>query len=298
MKTLLIGSDGLLGSYWLKKFSELYPTEEIKGTTRRTSVSNDKVFLDLSQDVAANFEIIMKSYKPEEVVYLAGITNVEDCERDKKSALSMNAEIPAAMAKICHENSVKFLYISTDHLFGDSGAFFTEEEPTVLVNFYAQSKKIAEDMVLKNHPGALIIRTNFYGKSIAIKPSFTDWIEKNLKEGTEIKMGDDIYFNPIFMGDLVKASHMLLDKNLSGIYNVTSDDRLSKFEFATQYAKYFGLNFNLIKHFSQREFPREVRRPSEMSLSNSKMKKAIGLEVGKTLDGFEKLKKEIERSSI
>lgn len=298
MKTLLIGADGLLGSYWLKKFSELYPGDEIKGTTRRTSASNNKIFLELSRSCIENFEKILQDFKPEVVIYLAGVTNVEDCEREKESALLMNAEIPAAMAKTCRTHTVKFLYISTDHLFGDTGSYFTEEEPTVLVNYYAHSKKIAEDLVLKNDPNALVIRTNFYGKSIATKPSFTDWIEKNLKDHVEIKMGDDIFFNPIFMGDLVKASHLLLEKKLSGIFNVTSDDRLSKFAFATMYAKFFGLNFELIKPFNQKEFPREVRRPSEMSLSNAKLKMATGIEIGKTLDGFEKLKKEMERSSI
>ncbi len=292
MKTLLIGADGLLGSYWLKKFSELYPSDEIKGTTRRTSAANNKIFLELTKTGMSEFESSLNTFRPEAVIYLAGVTNVDECERNKDLALDMNAHFPAQMAAACKNHSIKFLYISTDHLFGDSGSFFSEEEPTVLVNYYAYSKKLAEDLILKNNPQSLIVRTNFYGKSIAIKPSFTDWIEQNLKDGTEIKMGDDIYFNPVFMGDLVKASHLLLDKNQSGIFNITSDDRISKYDFATTYAKFFGLNFELIKPFNQKEYPREVRRPFEMSLSNAKMTKMTGMHVGKILDGFEKLKKE------
>lgn len=298
MKTLIIGADGLLGSYWLKKFSELYPDDEIKGTTRRSCALDNKFFLELSKTGLNDFPSLLKDFKPEVVIYLAGITNVEDCEIKKELALDLNANFPAEMASACHERGIKFLYISTDHLFDDNGSYFSEEEPVVLVNYYARSKKIAEDLILKNYADALIIRTNFYGKSISTKPSFTDWIENNLRVGTEIKIAEDIYFNPVFMGDLVEASHLLLDKNQTGIFNITSDDRISKFDFAVLYAKTFNLNETLIRPFNQKEFPREVRRPSEMSLSNKKIKKALGLEFGKTAEGFEKLKNEIQRSSI
>ena len=295
MKTLLIGADGLLGSYWIKKITDLYPEEEIRGTSRRIIKTGKNFFLDLAKLTESDLESLIISFRPEIVVYLAGVTNVDDCERYKELALDMNANIPALIAQKCNQNQIKFIYISTDHLFGDDGSFFTEDEPVVLVNNYAKTKKLAEDMIVFNHPLALIIRTNFYGKSIASKPSFTDWIENNLKEKKEIRLGEDVYFNPVFMGDLVTVSHALLDKNQTGIFNVVSDDRLSKYEFGMLYAKFFGLNSQFIKPYKEREFPREVRRPCEMTLSNQKVKNITGMKLGKTSDGFERLKKELER---
>lgn len=296
MKTLLIGADGLLGSYWLKKHTEIAPSEKIVGTSRRTRNSDEKVFLDLAQLAGSDFHSLIQSLNPQLVVYVAGVTNVDECERNKELALDMNAKIPAMMAEKCHQNKVKFIYISTDHLFGDRGSFFSENEPTVLVNYYARTKKTAEDMILSNHPLALVIRTNFYGKSITTKPSFTDWIENNLREGKEIKLSEDIYFNPVFMGDLVAVSQRLLDKDQNGIFHVASDERVSKYEFGISYAKFFGLNTELIKPYRETECPREVRRPCEMTLSNEKTVNVTGLKLGKISDGFERMKQEIERN--
>lgn len=298
MNILLIGADGLLGSFWLKKSSEYFPQDCVKGTSRKTPTTQDKFHLNLVQKDFSEFKNILKQFRPDAVIYLAGITNVDECEKEKDQALELNANVPAQLAELCFQNKSTFLYISTDHLFGDTGKFFTEVEPTVLVNHYAHSKKIAEDLVLKNHPESIVVRTNFYGKSVAKKPSFTDWIEQNLKSGQEIKMATDVYFNPVYMEDLIKICHQLIIKKCKGLFNVSSDDRLSKYEFAVQYAKSFNLNEKLIIPFEQKIEPRLVRRPSEMSLSNKKMKDVLHYEIGKTQDGFSKLKQEMERSNV
>ena len=109
------------------------------------------------------------------------------------------------------------------------------------------------------------------------------------------KMG---YFNPIFMGDLVEISNILLRNNVAGIFNVTSDERISKYDFAIAYAKFFNLPSDLIKPFSQKSHPKEVRRPSEMTLSNKKLKNTIQYKVGSLGEGFSKLREERERSNI
>ncbi len=296
MKVLLIGVDGLLGSYWLNRIGQRCPSFEIMGTSRKKDLNKSKLYLDLSQPFLEDFKAILSDYKPDTVIYLAGLTNVDECEKEKQLSLDLNANFPAIMAKECAGFDIKFLYISTDHLFGSNGEFFNEDDATVLVNHYARTKKLAEEYIFENNPKALIIRSNFYGKSIAAKPSFTDWIENSLLNSLELKMQEDVFFTPVYMGDLVDISHLLLEKNCFGVYNVSSDERVSKYNFALLYAKYFNLNTHLIIPFKQKQFPRDVQRPTEMSLSNIKMKNVTGYKIGNILDGFEKLK--FERSSI
>ena len=298
MKTLLIGADGLLGSFWQKKLPELCPGSIVRGTTRRSLSGSDYFFLDLLSGRIEDFKDILSNFNPDAVVYLAGVTNVDECEKSKELALELNTKVPARLAEVCSQEKVKYLYISTDHLFDDGGKYFTEESETKLVNYYAYSKKLAEDLILKNNPLALIVRTNFYGKSIATKPSFTDWIEQNLKNGVDFKMATDVFFNPVYMEDLIKISHQLLEKNLFGIFNVSSDERISKYDFAKLYARTFNLNDKLIIPFEQKKEPKKVKRPSEMSLSNNKIKSVISIPIGKTQEGFNKLKSENERSSV
>ena len=277
----------------MNSFKDIYPDQKIVGTTRRSSQTQDKIQLELTGISNNEIHELLKKLRPESVVYLAGITNVEDCEKEKGLALDLNANIPAMIAGECKAQAVKFLYISSDHLFGDEGSLFLENEIPVLVNYYAYSKRLAEEMILKNYPEALIVRTNFYGKSLSSKTSFSDWIYNSLVKNVEIKIATDIFFNPVFMGDLVRVCHILLDKNQSGLFNVTSDERISKYDFVVKFAKTFALDSDLVKSFSEELNPRPVRRPLEMSLCNLKMKNITEYPIGDTAKGFERLKKEM-----
>ncbi len=295
MKTLIIGVDGLLGSYWNKKFKDLFPQGEIVGTSRKQE--NNQYFLDLSSSHLSKFNQIIDSEKPEVVAYLVGLTNVEDCEKHKEEADLMNTVIPAQMAEICKKNDIQFVYISTDHLYSNKQQMFTENDPTDLVNYYAFTKKKAEELILQKNSKALILRTNFYGKSIASKPSFTDWIEANSLAKNEISIANDVYFNPVYMGDLVTVAYELLAKKCFGIYNVASDEKISKYDFAIQYLKSMNIETKYIKSFSIAERPKAVARPQCMTLSNEKIKKAINYQFGSVASGFDKLKKENQKES-
>ncbi len=295
MKTLIIGVDGLLGSYWNKKFKDLFPQGEIVGTSRKHQNQSSNLFLDLNKVDLTKFSQILDQNKPQVVAYLVGLTSVEDCESKKSEADLMNTAIPAQMAEICKKNDIQFVYISTDHLYANKQKMFTEEDPTDLVNYYAFSKKAAEDLILQKNNKALILRTNFYGKSLAIKPSFTDWIESNSLSKNEISIANDVYFNPVYMGDLVTATYELLARKCFGIYNVASDEKISKYEFAVQYLKAMNIETKYIKPFSIAEKPKAVVRPQCMTLSNEKIKKTINYQFGSVISGFQKLKKESQQ---
>lgn len=295
MKTLLIGADGLLGSYWFKTLKTKMPEGKVVGTSRRSTSTSDLVFLDLLESTESRLNTIFKDHQPTIVIYLAGVTNVDECELNQKIASRLNTDAPTLIAKICRKENAQFVFLSSDHLFGgEVGRLFTEETSTSPSNFYAKTKAMAEKMILNENKKALVIRTNFYGKSISKKPSFTDWIYKNLTENCKINIASDIYFNPVFMGDLVQVVHLLVEKKCFGIYNIASDERISKSDFVLKFARYFDLKVELISTYEEASSPRPVKRPLEMSLSNQKVKSITGYNFGDTLAGFQKLKDEME----
>jgi dTDP-4-dehydrorhamnose reductase len=89
-----------------------------------------------------------------------------------------------------------------------------------------------------------------------------------------------VYYTPIFVDVLIQVIHELLDKNAVGVFNVVSDDRISKFDFGILLAKEFELDESLIIKSSINSITNLVRRPSDMSLSNQKVKKILGRDVG------------------
>ena len=74
--------------------------------------------------------------------------------------------------------------------------------------------------------------------------------------------------------------HQLFKRFASGTFHVVGDQRVSKYEFATQLASIFDLNGDLISVGSMKSQPNFVVRPHDMSLSNDKVSKELDIIVG------------------
>ena len=88
-------------------------------------------------------------------------------------------------------------------------------------------------------------------------------------------------YNPIYSSILAKIAHQLLNIGANGIYNISADDSLSKYEFGLKICKKYGFSENLIKGISIFDRNDLVKRPTSMTLSNKKLVSLIGQPVGK-----------------
>jgi dTDP-4-dehydrorhamnose reductase len=127
---------------------------------------------------------------------------------------------------------------------------------------------------------ALIVRTNFFCWGHSQRQSFSDWLIYNLRAGKALTLFDDVYFTPILADNLALAAHELCDMRVSGIVNLVGDRRLSKYAFAMALATRFGLPCELIQkdHLASKKLP--TKRPLDMSLDNSKVRKILGRDLG------------------
>jgi dTDP-4-dehydrorhamnose reductase len=147
------------------------------------------------------------------------------------------------------------------------------------INLYAQTKATAEGAVLKVCPDALVARTNFFGWGLPYRKSFSDTILDALFSEQEIGLFSDAYFTPILMRPLIDATHALIDKRYRGIFHMGGDERLSKYEFGLRIAEAFNLDAGLIKPTALADRRDLVSRPLDLSLSNKKMRCALGPEL-------------------
>ena len=139
-----------------------------------------------------SIEDTLKFFMPKLVVHAAGMTNVDECEKDPSTANLINGVLPGNVAKVSYELGIKFVYISTDQLFDGTKSFYGEEEDTNPVNEYGSSKALGEKLVLKYNPEALIARCNFFGWGPSYKRSFSDFIFDNLSNGNWWKLSGSI----------------------------------------------------------------------------------------------------------
>jgi dTDP-4-dehydrorhamnose reductase len=202
------------------------------------------------------------------------------------------------VAKVAKKLGIMLVHISTDHLFDGLSSLVSEEEPINAINTYAITKAQAESAVNDVNPDVLIVRTNFYGWGTSYRKSFSDYIIESLRKKQLITLFDDVYYTPILMENLITTVHDLLNKKAKGIFNIVSDDRISKYEFGMLIAEEFCLDKSLIHKITLQNQTNLVRRPLDMSLSNRKVCKLLGRNMGSVKQDVSRLyQQEIEEKT-
>lgn len=286
-RQLLTGGSGLLALNWAlacHRSSEVFlglHTRKISPTFAAT--------VPLSFNSLRDLQALLSEISPDLVVNTTAITNIEYCEANPKHAYGANVIFAENLACACSQLLIPLVHISTDHLFSGNFSMSTESCPLHPINVYAETKAEAEQKVLTAYPNALVIRTNFYGWGTSYRSSITDQIINTLKDGHIFNAFHDVFFTPILVNDLVDAVFELLALGASGIFNVVSDERISKYQFASSLVEVFGLPSSLLKSISINDMPLLVRRPRDMSLSNQKTCNCLGHSLGSVESGLHRL---------
>ena len=268
-KILLTGASGLFGiNFYLqnKKF-KIIPIINKKKI-------NLKNFIKLDLLNKKKLKIIISNLKPDIILHAAALTNIEKCEEDKKLAKQLNIQTTKNLVEVAKTLKCKMVFISTDHLFRKKKLFFTESDATNPLNYYAMTKKTSEDIITDNLKNYLILRTNFFGIGPKYRKSFSDKIVEKLKKNKKLYLFNDVYFSPININFLCKIINKLILKNIRGVFNVSSNQNLSKYEFGLLICEKLNFDKNLIKPIKLND-KKITKRPNFMSLSNKKLIKTL-----------------------
>ncbi len=277
-KYLIVGGSGLLGVNWAIQKRDAY--DIFIGLNKR--VVDIKGVSAFSIDFADQKSILhsISELQPDVVINAAGLTSVEICENFPQQAFNANVEIARKVSFAANYIGAKVVQISTDHLY--TGNIFSVDEQITPqpVNQYGITKWKAEQAVLEASPRALVIRTNFYGWGPNYRPSFSDQIISHLRNGKIVRLFEDVYYSPILISVLVDTIHALIDRDAAGLFNVVGDERISKYAFGKKLADIFSLDSSLILQDTLSNRRDLVRRPLDMSLSNSKVINFLGKAIG------------------
>jgi dTDP-4-dehydrorhamnose reductase len=291
----ITGGSGLLALNWAVAIRDHYHVT-LGLHDRNVSlegVQSTRVALETVRD----FRVALESVHPQIVIHTAGLTDVSACELNPGLTHAVNVELSANVARACFQAGVPLVHISTDHLFAGDQALLDENHTASPLNVYGRTKAEAELRVLDEHPQALVVRTNFYGWGTSYRRSFSDFIIESLRGDKELTLFKDVFYTPILIEEVAFAVHELVDGHAQGIFNVASDDRISKYEFGLMLAEEFGLETSNIYGGLLANHNSEVKRPLDMSLSNKKICNLLGRKLGGVKEQIAKLHQQ-ERNGL
>jgi dTDP-4-dehydrorhamnose reductase len=286
-RVLITGGSGLLARIWaLEKYKEcdvyLSQHQRVVNIPGTHSVN---LSLDSHEEITQMLDVA----KIDICIHTAGLTSVEICELNPTHARYVNVDLARNVAIACAKKSISLISISTDHLFSGNEVMSDESALAMPLNIYAKTKAEAESIILAEHSKALLLRTNFYGWGPIYRESFSDRIIFSLRNNVPISLFTDVFFTPIIGSALARVAHELLLGGASGIFNVTSTERISKYNFGILLAKKFNLDENLIIPIKFESLSSLVRRPLDMSLSPLKAMNYLSQNFGEIDDHLNEL---------
>lgn len=234
---------------------------------------------------------------PSQIVYLAGVTKVDDAEKDKRLAFLLNSEVPKYICEEALKQNIPVNYISTDAVFDgkQKGKFYTEDDKTNPQSVYGKSKLAGEKIVRAISQQNSVIRTiMIYSSYFPHRKDFARSAYESLKNEKEFSGIVDQIVSPTFVDDLVWAIAAILEKKSHGIYHVAATDYTTNYGFVKKITRAFKLDEKLITKVAFRDFFKDKTAPRQKYsvLSTKKFRKEFGNSILHSIDesiaGFKK----------
>lgn len=275
MKVVVTGINGMLGSSVAKALGHS-PEYKVIGLARSMQKEMDNIsyyYLDLTN--LANLEKTIQDISPDAIIHCAANVNVNDCDVHKEYAYQLHVKVSEVLSAC--KSASKFVYISTDSVYdGIKGNFKETDTPSPSSgNYYSQTKLEGEQAVIANNKNAVIARTNIYGLMHSFKNSLAEWAIKSLMNKQVIKGFDDVFFNPLFVGQLANGITRLLHSDFKGVINFGCEEHISKLEFLQRIANVFRLEKSLIESSSISTIPALSNRPKNTTLNTQLLNSSL-----------------------
>lgn len=287
MNVLITGAEGQLGQTLLRVLRRESNWNFTALTRSHLHIPGNMIPVDPLSKTSWRQALATAGWHPDVIINAAAMTNVDRCELNREEAWQSNAQLTETVTRIARIFDSKVIQISTDYIFdGVSGPYSESDKPNP-INYYGKTKLAAENICTQSSVPLAIIRTMWlYGYTISQKMSFVQWLRQELSAGRSVNIVNDEFGNPTLLEDLAYSIFQIIEKNISGIINVSGSERMSRLEFAQTIAEHLKLNPELIRSVSSTELSRPAPRPLQSGFLTIKAKSLIGLNTRLLKDGL------------
>jgi dTDP-4-dehydrorhamnose reductase len=292
VRILVTGGSGMLGHCLLRVAQRRH---EVWGSyhTHRVHLPGCSTFsLDITKAAAVRAQLT--SIRPDVVIHTAALTDVDECERSPNKARQVNSDGTLIAAKLTEELGARFVYISTDYVFGGGTGDYREEDSAAPVNEYGKTKIAAEAYTRQHCSSALIIRTTMYGLKLPPKIGMMEALVSALQSGKPLARFTDQYFTPVYTGQLSEIILRLIELGVTGLFHVGGPEKISRYEFSRRVAKLFAAGRARIEPVPFRQIEGLAPRPRDTSLRSDLIRQRFGIELPEFCNGLTQLQRDWE----
>ena len=231
---LLFGATSIVGYNLAKTFGD--DLAAVVTSKTRTVIPQWK---RLSLAETPEIKEFVRQSGSEILIYCDAVCDVEKCEQNPDWATEINVNnLRRTLSALTSD--VRFVYISSDHVFGGDGHYYEDCVPCP-ISHYGRTRVTAEKIVL-DHPGSLIIRPGLpIGPSLDGRTGHMDWLKYRTGNELPVTIIEDEMRSAVHTTDLAVRLMELSRSRITGIRHIASTSAVARPDLAKFLAKQFKI---------------------------------------------------------
>lgn len=252
MKVAVFGANGQLGQALALQFPH----------AQLTLLSHKQADISDVQAVRS----ALSAERPDVVVNVAAMTDVDGCQKDSDTAYRANALGARWLAQEACRSGALLVHVSTDFVFpGRPEGAYHEWDAPCPIQVYGQSKLAGEEEIRGSGCRHLLVRTSWlYG---GLGRGFVLAILRKGISGQPLRVVADQVGSPSFTRDVAEGIAKLIALEVTGTVHLANHGSISRFGLAEAILREAGINVSL-EPISSEEISAPALRPSDTSLTS------------------------------
>jgi dTDP-4-dehydrorhamnose reductase len=238
---LIIGASSFIGSNFAEHFKHDY---KVIGTYHRTPIDISGV-LCLPCDVLSNDNVhkLIRSFRPDIVVYCAGVSSVTECSLNEASADALNTSGLFNVAEYCQRYRAQICYISSCFVFDGAEKNYLEMDIPEAATVYGRTQAAAEFYIQKTSLDYLIFRcSRLYGRGInPFRSTWFELLQSRLLCNENVVLDDSTKIGFLDVNYLAMIIRVCIENGVTNrLLQVSSSDVITHYDFGCLYADIFN----------------------------------------------------------
>jgi len=233
-KILVLGSTGMLGHQVLKHLND-FDELIVDDISYRNKLRKNTIIVDAMDKTALKVAII--KLKPNFIINCIGV--LVNGSQNQEKAIYLNAYLPHQLKEISENINAKLIHISTDCVFSGSKGKYIETDFRDGKGVYSQTKILGEIIDDTN----LTLRTSIIGPEL--KDNGEGLFHWFMNQSGSISGYTKSIWSGVTTVELAKAIKWSIDNNLTGLYHITNNTSISKYELLKLFQKYTKKEINI-----------------------------------------------------
>lgn len=269
-RVMIAGCGGMLGAAVYKQFAE-------HCDVLASDIDRNEDWLEHG-DVRdfAQMNGMAEKFKPDLIINLAALTDLEACEKDPDNTWTTNALGAENMALIAQRHGVPHVYISTAGIFDGKQEYYNDFDFPNPLSIYAKAKYYGEVQVQRMLTKYYVFRAGWMmGGGPKKDKKFINKIFNQIRNGaSELFVVDDKLGTPTYTNNFAESMFKIVQTDLYGLYNMVCAGSCSRYDVAREFVRLLGLEDKIKVNIVGSDYWREeyfAERPPSEKLVNMKL---------------------------